>query len=535
MDRFEHTPLPRDGHHIRLVRFRSVTQENSDEPLTLSLMTAKLSDQPVFNALSYEWGHSAACHEIIIDGRPFMIRENLYRFLRVLSRSAQNSLPCFTDAICINQEDLLERNAQVQAIGEVYSGAAKVLVWLGPSTKESDFIFDLCNDAASASADDAEVVDRVSNIDPNTEEGDALDTVYQKSYWTRLWIIQELFLARDAVVFCGEKSTLWSIFQNLSTSTKGHFVMGGWTGVDIALGSTPGGRHARSVLSELRVKEASQRKFLDQLLLQFGRAQCLDVRDRVFGLLGIAASRQPETNVQVDYSLSSAELFVRVLQTLPHELNIRSALEIFHILRLHHDLDVFSKRNGFLWNVPQDKEFRIAYSHIGTLQASDDSFQEGGAQRFQLEFGLRQRSMVAHGVGPLNYVGPNDSCLVSDDESVHQNDSVFLLEGTNLVMIQHADEPTKDGPFEHEPLEKGAKYSRGMLCHSNDAVGVMEAARLLISALPVLPVLSHTDDCWVRFAEGQHYHVAHETWNMMQVVFALAHLGMRTEYWDRLE
>lgn len=36
------------------------------------------------------------------------------------------------DAICINQEDIEERNEQVHYMHKIYHTAAEVLIWLGP-------------------------------------------------------------------------------------------------------------------------------------------------------------------------------------------------------------------------------------------------------------------------------------------------------------------------------------------------------------------------------------------------------------------
>jgi hypothetical protein len=36
------------------------------------------------------------------------------------------------DAVCINQENLLERNSQVQIMDQIYRNAETVRIWLGP-------------------------------------------------------------------------------------------------------------------------------------------------------------------------------------------------------------------------------------------------------------------------------------------------------------------------------------------------------------------------------------------------------------------
>jgi len=47
------------------------------------------------------------------------------------------------DAICIDQtkEGEQERNQQLQIMGQIYSRAATVIIWLGPSTPESRLAF----------------------------------------------------------------------------------------------------------------------------------------------------------------------------------------------------------------------------------------------------------------------------------------------------------------------------------------------------------------------------------------------------------
>ena len=48
----------------------------------------------------------------------------------------------WVDALCINQEDNAERARQVKLMGEIYSTAQKVLVWLDPSENDSDLVMD---------------------------------------------------------------------------------------------------------------------------------------------------------------------------------------------------------------------------------------------------------------------------------------------------------------------------------------------------------------------------------------------------------
>jgi hypothetical protein len=48
----------------------------------------------------------------------------------------------WVDAIYINQRDIFEKTYQVQMMGNIFSSASNILVWLGDTADGSDFIFD---------------------------------------------------------------------------------------------------------------------------------------------------------------------------------------------------------------------------------------------------------------------------------------------------------------------------------------------------------------------------------------------------------
>ena len=60
------------------------------------------------------------------------ITHNLAIALRHL-RHAKKPRILWIDALCINQDDLPERSAEVLEMGSIYSNARQVIVWLGPS------------------------------------------------------------------------------------------------------------------------------------------------------------------------------------------------------------------------------------------------------------------------------------------------------------------------------------------------------------------------------------------------------------------
>lgn len=76
------------------------------------------------------WGPPTPLRHIILDGKIFPIRENLYWALIHL-RLKDKDRRIWIDGICINQNDNAEKDIQVAQMRLLYQNATKVTVWLG--------------------------------------------------------------------------------------------------------------------------------------------------------------------------------------------------------------------------------------------------------------------------------------------------------------------------------------------------------------------------------------------------------------------
>jgi hypothetical protein len=74
-----------------------------------------------------------SCH-----GQELLITENCVAALRRI-RSKFRKCILWIDSICIDQSSTEERNHQVALMGDVYSMASEVIIWLGEKTPYSDF------------------------------------------------------------------------------------------------------------------------------------------------------------------------------------------------------------------------------------------------------------------------------------------------------------------------------------------------------------------------------------------------------------
>ena len=165
------------------------------------MATFSLDDQPLHTALSYCWTKQPASCEIRINGKHYLVRPNLYAFLQVMRKEGD---PCwiFIDAICINQDDPTERSSQVALMGAVYREAKEVVAWM---SNESQFEDETLS-SMQPICDKEEAIVRMAEwcAKPNATERNAfgifLLCFLKSDYWNRLWVVQEIMLARRLIM-----------------------------------------------------------------------------------------------------------------------------------------------------------------------------------------------------------------------------------------------------------------------------------------------------------------------------------------------
>ena len=106
-----------------------------NDKIVSTLTTVFLPDAPQCEALSHVWGDETHKKSIECSGNRLDITRNLYEALLHL-RSKDQRRVLWVDAICINQEDNFERSEQVLLMRQIYAGAPKVIVWLGPESPD---------------------------------------------------------------------------------------------------------------------------------------------------------------------------------------------------------------------------------------------------------------------------------------------------------------------------------------------------------------------------------------------------------------
>lgn len=112
----------------------------------------------------------------------------------------------WVDAICINQSDVDERHAQVAIMGQIYRRASHVIVDIGEGSEDSDEALTLIQ-----SLSPTHLYPMVEGL--NIQE--KVNTLYRRPWFSRIWVLQEVFMAQKASVLCGRRYVPWDAFRPL--------------------------------------------------------------------------------------------------------------------------------------------------------------------------------------------------------------------------------------------------------------------------------------------------------------------------------
>lgn len=127
---YHHKPLA--GPNSTRVLHLLPSISSSSDPIEIQLFDINLGNAPKYEALSYAWGSVTEKVAINCDNKELRVTLNCESALRHL-RLQDQKRTLWVDAICIDQTSVEERNQQVRIMGEIYSTASRVTIWLGPA------------------------------------------------------------------------------------------------------------------------------------------------------------------------------------------------------------------------------------------------------------------------------------------------------------------------------------------------------------------------------------------------------------------
>ncbi|KAI0847202.1 heterokaryon incompatibility protein-domain-containing protein [Daldinia vernicosa] len=311
--------LPADGSQIRLV---TIHQGEEDEDIECTLENFPFIeniDSHEYEALSYVWGDASSTAFISLNKKPFQVTRNLEAALRALRLRDRKRL-VWIDAICINQANVQERNQEVSRMGKIYSQAGHVIVWLGPDTFirgecVSDKTIDLLNLIADTNPQDPEAAATImTKMDKSLYGLELLHKFFFQPWYTRVWILQEIVLAKSATVVYGDRLMDWDRVLEAVDSLRRLQI-----GQNTHIWRLSGASRVDSIQRcWMRVRTAKSRDTprrpiyleLVELLWQTRFFEKKEPRDRLYGILGLLkGDAQNEKLLEVDYTKPVADIF----------------------------------------------------------------------------------------------------------------------------------------------------------------------------------------------------------------------------------
>ena len=387
MSQFKHTALEPPSKQIRLIQllprhyddkgfledaeaskfaYGAFTKEHGMDPTLKCTMRHVMIDdehepKPTYMALSYTWGAPDRSHRIKVNDSYFQVTESLSCALQHIQSNTE-TLTLWIDQLCINQEDVGEKKAQIPLMKDIYGNAVQTIVWLGPATDDSDLIMEFLADVGKEAYefglmeitlaqfqnwDESQGNEQLQNIKNHmdallervgsTFPVEAFGNLIARSWFSRVWVVQEVSLGKDVVFECGRKKIS---YEHLRAATFFH-VFYTWNMTrdlelfksyeDLAkkanLLTTLNSIDTAPVVSMLRARRKYQARAgnegepLYSLLkghkvgsTEAIRLEATDPRDIIYGFFGLA-SDFVELGIQADYERSFIDLYTNVARS----------------------------------------------------------------------------------------------------------------------------------------------------------------------------------------------------------------------------
>lgn len=293
---YQYLPLP-SASSIRLLRLQPGSLPS---PIHCLMSAHEIEQAPAFEALSYMWSHKIE-HRIGCDDverndvrcgdRYICIHENLWLALQRLRHETEERI-LWIDAICINQTNNSERNDQVLLMRDLFHKAKSIVIWLGERSRDSSAAFNLVSrivaaaatEQAESSADAGKIVKAqdlggLALPEHSNPAWRALDSLLWRPWFSRVWVIQEVVVAKGASVLCRPSHCQWSHLVTAARYIEDHSLT--------AITRVDPQRAIRFADLSQRFREGTPHSLLE-LLSKARDTFSTDDRDKVFALLGIA-------------------------------------------------------------------------------------------------------------------------------------------------------------------------------------------------------------------------------------------------------
>ena len=480
-------------------------------------------------ALSYTWGNPSNICLVTINNKTCPVTKNL--FLALLRLRYQDiSRFLWIDAVCINQTNLTEKSQQVAMMAKIYAMASNVLIWLGEPVPQpgdgsgapeypekidyqqpvlqwgTNEDIDLIRSffTSDEQFEDWPVIGALSTLvlmsrnshfntlpffqDPRyvlfdlatypsklwQESLHALQEILETPYWNRVWIVQEVFFARQALVHYGRHLVPIEIFFDAERKFRQHyygcchtysaskFNDSKWGGFTSILNTSYPIRAIRELIWAR--KAGSELSLFEATLSGVDFRLATDPRDYIYASLGLIDERNG-TSLFPDYTLSTETIFARAgfnimqqsgtLQFLAYadrQANMKSLpswcfqwgfMPPFDPSPYQWDLFNASGSEKALVKLHDDFELELSGLHVDTVRWVGTVRSPVG-----LELSSLVRWMMLNGEAIIEHCGDPDAPYVGESEMTHEEALWRTLVGDSVNSVNSSDRSSRRATYE---------------------------------------------------------------------------------------
>ncbi|WAO95425.1 HET domain-containing protein [Fusarium falciforme] len=354
----EDTYISLDSRQIRLL---TLEPGKYGDEIVGHLEIVDLKDEPIFEALSYCWGDRTDVCEITVDEHKVCVTRNLYGALQRL-RYETVTRQVWADAICINQEDDVEKAHQVNLMKDIFTRASGTTLFIGDyrddATSSTPFSTEVEPETQAGVENAISLIRKLADdchifyLDFNTDASSLPDNSFQAWYkatesirslvtqpwWSRMWTVQEAVLPADPTVQYGAIKLSWMVFSQAVDNMFGHFQ------------KRCCNMKVRNDLAEEppivtfynKVSAVDRRREdplpLNMLLGRFRDRKATDARDMIYGVLGLAHDEATTAGIEANYTIETVQLYARIARKLIQlHGDLRPFMQVYHFQgdRLH--------------------------------------------------------------------------------------------------------------------------------------------------------------------------------------------------------
>ncbi|RYP35690.1 hypothetical protein DL767_003711 [Monosporascus sp. MG133] len=281
---------------------------------------------PEYTAVSYAWGSALKQFSLHItndgDSSPILLPVSLYLALKRI-RQPDRTVLLWIDGICIDQYSISEKQRQIPLLSKIFQSAKTVFAWIGEEEDGSREAVQLLRNLGEMvlnfrkSAQQPGQARNVLGINPDyiPREGDktwiAVGNLLQRSWFSRIWIVQEAVLAAELTIGCGGETIPWEVFhaavsfcfmQELWDRETKCFIADERTQKNIL--------YLGNLRAQARKAGSGELDSMFRLLQLFHQKDVTKPRDRLFALLSMSNDRR-EGRLEPDYESCEEDVIMK--------------------------------------------------------------------------------------------------------------------------------------------------------------------------------------------------------------------------------